>query len=512
MESVLDEIFSKIKGKVKILEIGSSSLNQEKTFDSYINHDKSSNSFELTHYVIDENLNPSDHSDNKIILTGDISNNCHNFSLDLKFDFIIFSDPLYFKYLYVRNCLRLSKESTLWVFDLGESKTQKSFYSSTFWTFTHPLFINIRREEKYVFGSLKQRYIANGNLPTLVTQLYDIRSKEGNGSHQNKNIEQYLDYGQELLDLGIPLVIYTDASLEPKIRSRIKKSYHIRIKVIEFEETEFYSYTGVLRSLRKEYIISNLNSTKETVYYNIVGCNKMFFLEDAIQSNPFGSNSYVWIDFGVKHVSGSLSSIKRWIYYLDEKVRCMELNPYIEDVQPKEYFKYIRHNMAGGIISGSVPYLEKFINEFRTTWKEMMNDQWFQLEEAVISVVNRDRPDLFNNYYGEFDHIIDGYDMITPKISIQSKHLYFKMIDKCLDSRNYEKCYHILQYGKHYFLPHNEQYLNKYIICNYYVSPNKMLDSEIIESLLTPPLDLSFLEKMKKNLTFYANVDQIIQI
>jgi hypothetical protein len=61
----------------------------------------------------------------------------------------------------------------------------------------------------------------------------------------------------------------------------------------------------------------------------------------------------VYIDFGINHVAQNCEQIHDWILYIPDKIKQLCINPFIENIDYKEYFQYIYHNVAGGLFSGS---------------------------------------------------------------------------------------------------------------------------------------------------------------
>jgi hypothetical protein len=197
-----------------------------------------------------------------------------------------------------------------------------------------------------------------------------------------------------------------------------------------------------------------------------------------------------------------------------DKIKQMEINPYLETIEYKEYFKFIYHNIAGSLFSGSIENLKKYSSLFFEKWTQILDEDWVQLDEAVMTIVAKEHPELFEHYYGDYDNLVSGYDHYFHLNKNMTAQVIWAAFQKGLKHENHKKSYHILQYIKPYYLCNNQKmydYLYNYIICNYYVSPQKELDHDIVEVITMKPINLSFIKKVLSNLKFYSNFNKFIK-
>lgn len=349
------------------------------------------------------------------------------------------------------------------------------------------------------------------NLPTIITSLYDIRSLESNNKEESvKRIDMYFELGKFILSLEYPLIIYTEEKLKDRILSLRPQEYHsiTTIKTSKIEDIYYYRHLDTIKEYQNNDYIKNRSITKDTALYVTLVNNKFWFMEDAINNNYHNSDRFIWLDFGINHVAENPESIRRWFRYIPDKIRCMESNLNLNNNDYKEYFQEIRHNVVGGIITGSQSNMLIYIKLCQERSEKMLTEGWYQLEEAVMGMVTRDNPNLFDTFYGSFNNCIAGYDHYVNLDKNWTINTINYMINFCLDKGNHKKCYSILQYLKDHFLYSNNKYayLEKYIICNYYVSDTKSLDEDIIISIFTDKPNINFITKASNNLKFYSNL------
>jgi hypothetical protein len=360
------------------------------------------------------------------------------------------------------------------------------------------------------------------NYPTIVTMIYDIRKIELCNNDRNRKVNKYLELAQEfILLLPYPVIFFIDDDdIETykyiyNSRNELNLLQLTNICKISFTKTYFYKYLSRLEELQRHFIIRNGELKHETPLYIILTNNKFFFMEKAIELNPFNSSHFIWMDFGINHVAKNTELIHEWINCVPDKIKQLCINPYIENIEPKKYFENIWHNCAAGLFSGSKENLLKYGELFKQKTEQIYNENWYQLEEAVMTIIQRENYELFDFYYGDYEGIISNY--LKP---LHSWWLINTNIDKCLRMNNTKYLYNLLIYLDLFFSIEENQdndnfykYINSNIICNYYQN-NKCLRIEII-NLINKKINRNdkkikdLLNYNKDNLNFYDNKELI---
>ena len=276
-------------------------------------------------------------------------------------------------------------------------------------------------------------------MTTIITSLYDIRSKENNDGPV-RSITEYLERSKFVLSLDCPMVIFT----EEKFRNHFETNRDMTKTLIIYEPIEQswgYQYLDTLTELRDNYIINNMNPNKDTPLYITLTDNKFDYISQVVKKNPFETDHFLWLDLGITHVAQNPEIIHDWLDKIPDKIRLLEINPYIDNVEPKEYFKNIYHNVAAGLISGSGDNMLRFCDLFKKTFTDILSQGWYQLDEAIMAMIMRNHRDLFDPYYGDYMGIISNYN----KYHIAEDIIRYA-VEKCLRHRDYDKCKHILNY------------------------------------------------------------------
>jgi len=319
--------------------------------------------------------------------------------------------------------------------------------------------------------------------PTMVTSFYNIRKIENN-ELDTRTIKTYLELAADfILKLPYPLIIFVDN--DPEIINFInenRKDYKkiTFLRKINMEDTYYYQYYDKLKQLQEEYPIYNLNKNKDTPLYITLTNNKFYFIKSAIKMNPFESTHFVWLDFGINHCAKNSEKIHEWILKVPDKIKQLCINPFIEDCNYKNFFQNIYHHLGSGVFSGSTENMLKYCDLFENKTKEIYNENWYQLEEAVMTIIHRDNPDLFDLYYGDYSGIISNY--LEPVHCMDM--IINGMLPKAVFNDKVHLASHILDYMNVYFKNNIDSHLiygfiQYNISINYFVN-NRLLKRDVL--------------------------------
>ena len=362
------------------------------------------------------------------------------------------------------------------------------------------------------------------NYPTIVTMLYDIRSMENNSIDRNRKLESYIDFSKQfLLKLPFPIIFFIDEN--PTIYNAIlnfRKELNLLDKtyiyIKDFKKTYFYKDLSRLEELQKKYYIVNGELDHETPLYIILNNNKFDCIDNTISFNPFNSSHFIWMDFGINHVAQSTDSIFQWINKVPDKIKQLCINPYIENVEDKEMFKYIYHHIAGGLFTGSKENMIKYSDLFKKKTEQIYKENWYQIDEAVMTMVERENPELFELFYGDYSGIVSNYMFPVHNID-----LILRSCQKYIDRNKTKQAFNVLFYCCDYFLKniddeHIYLFIYQNIIINYYHN-NKLLLEKVVyfinvkqtsDNLSDREKINILLENNKANINLYNNKESIL--
>jgi len=216
-------------------------------------------------------------------------------------------------------------------------------------------------------------------------------------SHRNR--ETYINLGKELLQIPICKVIF----IEPENVVFLGEDYNKKFnKIVPFSKDEL-----MFSDIGEVALPSVINSTKDTKQYMVVINNKTNWVKLAIEMNPFQTDQFVWVDFGMAHLFHNNSEkYKKAFEKIPQrtynKVRIASIWDPTKTVR-KNIFHQPLWYFAGGVFGGDRKSLLSFHAVFvqtirahlaqgRLTWEVNF---WYQVYKQV--------PTLFDPYCGSHD-------------------------------------------------------------------------------------------------------------
>lgn len=366
--------------------------------------------------------------------------------------------------------------------------------------------------------------------PTIVTMFYNVRKMDGDISDYHRREAAFYQLASDfILKLRIPLFICMEpdnhelAELVMKVRESLGIGHLVYIHRERFEDTFFYKYMSKIEDLQKTYKIYNGNPRHETPRYITLNNNKFHFLECAVNLNKFGSGRYIWMDMGISHVAQKPLHILQWQYKIPAKIKQLCINPYLEPDPPQDIFHNIFHHTAGGLFTGSRENMLKYVELYKSRLESILAEGWYQIDEAIMSLVQRENRELFTFYYGDYEGIIANYHW--PDLSMNlimegaRKTIMYNRLDETFALMIYLRPYFQIecnQYSWHFL-----QYIEYNIICDWYGTArdkedgNGLLLDDVIE-LINKKLQMgdgntkSLLERNKDKLSRYSNLDKLL--
>lgn len=242
------------------------------------------------------------------------------------------------------------------------------------------------------------------NSVTIVSCYYKINSKR---SH-----EQYCLYINNLLNnLKANIVIYTSGDQYNYLNTFSNNSMKLIIK--NFEDINLYSkYKNILPN---QYQMDDQKKTGRTEQCYVLWNSKLDFLKETIDSNPFNSDKFIWLDIGSVRTPDVIECIKTFPIYdniSNDKIDIVFLNKFSNPNQ--KYFKNEIH--FGGLYGGSTNSILKFHELFYNKFQEYIdNNQFIGCDQQIISSVYLENKELFNLINPKFINYTQNNKLIPIK-------------------------------------------------------------------------------------------------
>ena len=257
----------------------------------------------------------------------------------------------------------------------------------------------------------------------------------GNGG--TKTLQEYLSYGQNLMTVKIPKVIFIDVKIFEQVINPLPE-YNVLIP-FKFEEMYYHKY---LDQLKQNVVLNSTNPQKDTVEYFMIQCYKTEWVRCAIELNLFNTEQFMWIDFGIYHVFKKPdmkpeenvemfhSLIYRNQYYETSLVRI----PYVCQCYIDEYdpYKVCCWYFAGGVFGGHKNALIKFADLTKAKCLQIITERhWLMWEINIWAFVYKENRKFFELYFGNHDYTIFANYQVEPLPNQSLQFPEFIFVNNC---------------------------------------------------------------------------------
>jgi len=266
-----------------------------------------------------------------------------------------------------------------------------------------------------VDNQLKSNYFDQEEI-TIVTALFDLSHREPS---LDRSIDEYLIRGEYLLNLPYNIYIVTESHLAPRIwnyRKMLGLLDRTYIHILELNHSPYYQFHS---TIERQFATGNKPSPNSPIIdrrmkplYLIVGWTRFYCINLALKHNPFNSNGFIWLDYGIFYLYENKSFaydglIKALKYYPRDKLKVLSF----EHTRPneikdlKEYYKIVRNKTATGMFGGSNKLMTFLVNEFDKNLRECLNIGYPALDEMIMNLTVVHNRKLFDFHYGKYNEI-----------------------------------------------------------------------------------------------------------
>jgi hypothetical protein len=215
-----------------------------------------------------------------------------------------------------------------------------------------------------------------------------------------RSIDKYIEYGKKLINSTQPKIIFIEEYVYTNyIKNDIIQNTNTIFIFIKETDLYFYDYYSKLTDFN---VISD-NPSKDTIEYMFVQCNKTEWIREAIHKNPFNTEQFIWLDFGIYHV---INNDDEFYYCLDKLNTKVYGNIRIPLGSPnfanKNIFKNVIWFFLGGIFGGHKDTLLQFADIMKNKCVTIMeNNQTIFWEVNIWYLIHTEYPDLFVGYHAD---------------------------------------------------------------------------------------------------------------
>lgn len=260
---------------------------------------------------------------------------------------------------------------------------------------------------------------------TLSTACFDL-SAYSPGVRKTVECLERMDV---VLSLPVYLVIYANKSVMPCIRKR-REEYGLgeysRFIEREFEDLWVYPYLETVRSNRGRYWPTR--DARTCAESHLITCNKFDFILETIETNPFGTSRFGWLDAYLSGPHRTLRicedySLDKLLEALDrstEKYHIQILNvvdkKYKLPENKREYYSTYQYVVCGGFMTCGREVGLRILPRLKEIFVETTEAGYGHGEEMLYLEVLDEFYDDIHRSYGDYGQIINNF--IHPRKNI----------------------------------------------------------------------------------------------
>lgn len=220
-----------------------------------------------------------------------------------------------------------------------------------------------------------------------------------------RSYEKYIELGKKLLNQAIPTVCFLEKHIYEEYFAGELSQYPLTVfRMFERDQNYLYRYEPILT----QFEVETDNPTKDTPGYMFTQCHKTEWVRMAIEENPFQTEDFIWIDFGIFHMirnemefAIALKALSRKHYTGIRIASCVDPgSPCIQ----RNIYRQIMWYFAGSIFGGNKDVLLKFATIMKQFTIQMMEEKkhimwevniWYLLYQAYRN--------MFQPYFANHD-------------------------------------------------------------------------------------------------------------
>jgi hypothetical protein len=227
-----------------------------------------------------------------------------------------------------------------------------------------------------------------------------------------RSYEKYIELGKKLLGQAIPTVCFLEKHIYDHYFANELNYYPLTIfKIFERNENYLYQYEDLLTDFHLE----TDNPTKDTPGYMFIQCHKTEWVKTAIEENPFKTNDFIWIDFGIFHMIRDDMSFATGLKNLVRKSYDGIRIPSCQDPSlpciHRDIYRQIMWYFAGSMFGGNKDKLLQFAKIMKEFTIRLIHEKKHIMWEVNIwYLLYQNHAYLFIPYFSNHDlSILDNY-------------------------------------------------------------------------------------------------------
>jgi len=247
---------------------------------------------------------------------------------------------------------------------------------------------------------------------TIVTAWYDVREKEKHPLKDDTSckyfctMKEYFDAVKPFFNKPFPMVIFTEPRFKEIILAARPIELHDKTRFIfrDYDDLLYYNLFPKYEDNHNNHPIHNLTREKFTALYKFIVNQKVNFVKDAIQFNPFNTEKFAWMDMRLHCVYDMDMDETQNIFnrMSKDKVTIMQMSFTDPVTDRRDFYALTRGKVAAGFFGGRKEPLLKFCELCQKELLTSIEEQTAPTDEMIYSFVISHNRALFDVYVGDY--------------------------------------------------------------------------------------------------------------
>ena len=251
---------------------------------------------------------------------------------------------------------------------------------------------------------------------TLVTAFYDIGRSGWDNSRRSNDV--YFRNCEKVLKQRYPLYIFTAEEFKDRcieIRKRTDPTLlYTRIIIIPYHELKYYNQRERIHEIQQRTNTIRCNEPEYTKPdYIVVIYNKFQFLERVSTENPYSSQYFQWVDFGIHDnllQVGCNQQIFHKTLYKPGRLRMRGFLPITTLTDRADFYSIKRETVAATLMGGDATTIKRITRLFEEEVERLFSMGFVNQEQYVYYWLMCQTPDLFDySMIGHWNSLEESY-------------------------------------------------------------------------------------------------------
>jgi hypothetical protein len=251
---------------------------------------------------------------------------------------------------------------------------------------------------------------------TFVTGLWDINrgamDNTAAGHDWKRGFDKYTRQLEQLLSTGLSIVVYADDETVRGMVARYPTATFCYYSKDNFRSNfKYYERINTIRTSKEWYDQPTarwLKSSPQAVLdlYAPIQLSKILFVEKTIESNPYNSSRFYWLDAGItknhdverlRTMVPNLMKYSKFMFFSHLYTDNTEIHGFLREAAHKYCsVQFIDRIMKGFFWGGPVERFNEIISLYHAIVEKSLEENLLGVDETILTIMAYQRPDLFD--------------------------------------------------------------------------------------------------------------------